>query len=81
MIAAVAAALLAFLCFCRPISSSKATASCGPRFGNNVWAEVDGEVQQVNVEHDPLVKKGRCWSCSESLDLDKEIAEVSGAAC
>ena len=48
----------------------------------NVWAEVDGEVQEVNVEHDQAVKKGEVLVVQESPDSGKgnRVAQRRAAA-
>jgi multidrug efflux pump subunit AcrA (membrane-fusion protein) len=43
-----------------------------------VWAEVDGEVQQLLVAHDQPVTKDQVLVVQESPDLDKEIASLNG---
>jgi hypothetical protein len=49
-----------------------------PTLRQHIWAEVDGEVQQVLVKHDDAVTKGQVLVVQESPDLDKEIASLNG---
>jgi biotin carboxyl carrier protein len=44
----------------------------------HVFAKLDGEVQQVRVEHDSPVKKGDLLVVEHSLDLDKEAETTRG---
>jgi biotin carboxyl carrier protein len=77
VIAAVAA-LVAFLC-CYPADFKlEGDGKLRPTLRHNVWAEVDGEVQQVLVEHDEPVTKGQLLVVQRSLDLEKEIASLQG---
>jgi biotin carboxyl carrier protein len=43
-----------------------------------VFAKLEGEVQQVKVEHDTEVKKGQLLVVEHSLDLDKEKDTTRG---
>lgn len=56
----------------------KGDAQLKPRLRQHVWAEVDGYVQDVKVEHDELVKKDQELVIQESPDLDKEIESLNG---
>lgn len=49
-----------------------------PKVRQNVYAQLDGDVQQVLVEHDSEVSKGDLLVVERSLDLDKEWEEVNG---
>lgn len=44
----------------------------------NVYAQVDGIIKNVNVEHDDVVHKGDVLLVLESPDLDKEIERIRG---
>jgi multidrug efflux pump subunit AcrA (membrane-fusion protein) len=49
-----------------------------PMVRRNVWAEVDGEVQEVRVKHDQQVKSGDILVVQRSRELEKEIEGVNG---
>ena len=50
---------LSFLCFYPAELKLEGEGHLRPKIRKNVWAEVEGEVQQVNVEHDSKVKQER----------------------
>jgi multidrug resistance efflux pump len=49
-----------------------------PVIRQNVWAEINGDVQQVLVEHDDPVKKGQLLVEQHSDELEKQIKETQG---
>jgi biotin carboxyl carrier protein len=72
------AALIAFLCLFPKEFKLEGDGKLRPIIRQNVWAEVNGNVQQVLVEHDDLVKKGQLLVEQNSPDLEKEIETVQG---
>jgi hypothetical protein len=78
---AVTGAILAFLLFLTFFPAEfklKGDGELKPTIRQNVWAEVDGYVQKVNVAHEQMVKKGEVLVEQESPDLDKEIESLKG---
>jgi biotin carboxyl carrier protein len=69
---------IAFLCFYPANFKLEGDGKLRPTLRQNVWAEVDGEVEQVLVEHDDVVKKGELLIVQQSPDLEKEIETVHG---
>ena len=49
-----------------------------PQIRQNVYAQLDGDVTQVLVEHDSPVTKGQLLVVERSVDLDKQWEEVNG---
>ena len=72
------AALVAFLCFYPADFKLEGDGKLRPTVRQNVWAEVDGEVQEVLVEHDQPVTKNQLLVVQQSRDLEKEIESVNG---
>lgn len=77
VIAAVVAAI-AFLCFYPAELKLEGTGKLRPKERKNVWADVDGLVQQINVEHDQKVNKDDVLIVERSPELEKEIAAKQG---
>jgi multidrug efflux pump subunit AcrA (membrane-fusion protein) len=75
---ALIAAAISFLCFFPLDFKLEGDGRLRPKVRHNVWAEVDGEVNEVHVKHDQLVKKGDIILVQRSLDLEKEIVAVKG---
>jgi multidrug efflux pump subunit AcrA (membrane-fusion protein) len=78
---AVTGAIVAFLLFLTFFPAEfklKGDGELKPTIRQNVWAEVDGYVQKVNVTHEQMVKKGDILVEQESPDLDKEIESLKG---
>ncbi|MEX0613456.1 MAG: HlyD family efflux transporter periplasmic adaptor subunit [Pirellulales bacterium] len=75
--AAVVAAI-AFLCFYPADFKLEGDGRLRPTARQNVWAEVDGEVERVLVQHDERVTKGQLLVVQQSRDLEKQIAELEG---
>lgn len=75
---AASAAAIAFLCFYQADFKLEGDGRLRPKIRHNVWAEVDGEVQQVLVEHDDPVKMDQVLLVQRSRDLEKEIESISG---
>jgi biotin carboxyl carrier protein len=69
---------IAFLCLYPADFKLAGDAKLRPKDRQNVWAQVDGPVKQVLVEHDAPVKKGQILLVQESPDLDKEIEALNG---
>jgi hypothetical protein len=49
-----------------------------PEIRRNVYAQLDGDVKQVLVEHDSQVTKDQLLVVQRSVDLDKQWEEVNG---
>ncbi|MCC7476197.1 MAG: HlyD family efflux transporter periplasmic adaptor subunit [Pirellulales bacterium] len=79
-LAAIGAALtaLALLCFYPVELKLEGDGKLRPKVRKNVWAEVNGEIHQVNVEHDQPVRKDEVILVQHSPDLEKEIAALDG---
>jgi multidrug resistance efflux pump len=77
VIAAIGGAI-AFLCFYPKTFNLEGDGKLRPKIRHNVWAEIDGEVEKVNVEHDAVVKQGDVLLEQRSLDLEKEIVAKNG---
>ncbi len=73
-----AIALVGFLCFFPKEFKLEGDGKLKPKIHNYLYAEVDGEVQQVLVEHNDLVKKGQVLIVQRSLELEKEIVSKNG---
>jgi biotin carboxyl carrier protein len=73
VLAAIAAALLIKTDF-----TLEGKAKLRPSVRQHVFAKLDGDVQQVLVEHDSPVKKGELLVVEHSLDLDKELETTHG---
>jgi multidrug efflux pump subunit AcrA (membrane-fusion protein) len=74
----VTAAVIAFLCLYPKEFKLEGDGKLRPIIRQNVWAEVNGYVQQVLVEHDDLVKKDQLLVEQRSDELAKEIETVQG---
>jgi hypothetical protein len=72
------AAAVAILTFWPADFNLKGDGKLVPTLRRHVWAEVDGEVQEVHVVHDQPVKKGEILVVQESPDLEKEIESLNG---
>src|SRR4051794_28752474 len=77
-ISAAVIGAIAFLCFYQTDFKLEGEAKLLPKIRKNVYAQVDGLIKKVNVEHDDLVHKGDVLLVQESPDLDKQIEEVRG---
>jgi multidrug efflux pump subunit AcrA (membrane-fusion protein) len=75
---AAAVAFFSFLCFYQRTFNLEGDGKLRPKVRSYAWAEVDGEVEQVLVDHDNEVKKGQVLLVQDSLELDKEIVKVNG---
>ncbi len=69
---------IAFLCFYQADFKLEGDAKLRPKVRQNVYAQVDGPITKVSVDHDSLVHKGDVLLEQESFDLDKEIESVNG---
>jgi hypothetical protein len=69
---------IAFLCFYPADFKLEGEAKLRPKIRQYVYAQVDGQIKKVNVEHDDLVHKGDVLLVQESPDLDKQIETVNG---
>jgi multidrug efflux pump subunit AcrA (membrane-fusion protein) len=69
---------LSFLCFYPAELKLEGEGHLRPKARKNVWAEVDGEVQKVNVEHDQKVKKDDVVIVQRSQELESKIAAAEG---
>jgi multidrug efflux pump subunit AcrA (membrane-fusion protein) len=71
-------AAIAFLCLYPADFKLEGDGKLRPMLRQNVWAEVEGEVQKVHVEHDAAVEKGQVLLELRSPDLEKQIEELQG---
>jgi multidrug resistance efflux pump len=71
-------AAVAFLCFYPAEFKLEGDGNLRPTVRRHVWAEVNGEVQKVLVDHDEVVTKGQVLLTQRSRDLEKEIESASG---
>ncbi len=69
---------LSFLCFYPAELKLEGEGHLRPKVRKNVWAEVEGEVQQVNVEHDSKVKQNEVVIVQRSQELETKIAAAEG---
>ncbi|HEX3601603.1 MAG TPA: HlyD family efflux transporter periplasmic adaptor subunit, partial [Lacipirellulaceae bacterium] len=69
---------VSFLCFYPAELKLEGDGHLRPKVRKNVWAEVDGDVEAVNVEHDTLVHKDEVVLVQRSRELEKEIAQANG---
>jgi multidrug efflux pump subunit AcrA (membrane-fusion protein) len=74
----LAAGLISFLCFYPKEFKLEGSGQLQPKTRQNVWAEIDGYVEKVLVEHDAEVKKGDLLLVQRSLELEKQIAATTG---
>src|SRR6185503_19673225 len=77
-ISAAVIGAIAFLCFYPADFKLEGDAKLRPKIRKNVYAQVDGLIKKVNVEHDDLVHKGDVLLVQESPDLDKEMESIRG---
>jgi hypothetical protein len=77
-ISAAIVGAIAFLCFYPKELKLEGEGRLRPKIRKSVWAEVDGEAQKVNVEHNELVKKGDVLVVQESIDLQNELIDRNG---
>ncbi len=70
--------LLGVLCFWPIDFNLHGTGHLRPKVRQHVFAQLDGDVQDVLVEHDSPVKQGDVLVVERSLDLEKEIETVRG---
>lgn len=77
-ISAACIAAVLFLCFYPAELKLEGSGKLRPKTRKNVWAEVDGEIQQVNVKHDQKVTTGEVLLVQRNTDLEKEIAAKTG---
>jgi hypothetical protein len=77
-ISAAVIGAVAFLCFYQADFKLEGEAKLRPKIRKNVYAQVDGLIKKVNVEHDDLVHKGDVLLMQESPDLDKEMESIRG---
>ena len=71
-------AFLAFMCFYPAQFKLEGDGKLLPTVRQHVWAEENGEVQQVLVDHDELVTKGELLVVQRSRDLEKEFEATRG---
>ena len=77
-ISALVIAAIAAACLIPTDFTLEGKAKLRPSVRQHVFAKLDGEVQQVLVEHDSPVKKGDLLVVEHSLDLDKEAETTRG---
>ncbi|HJQ80599.1 MAG TPA: HlyD family efflux transporter periplasmic adaptor subunit [Lacipirellulaceae bacterium] len=72
------AALIAFFSLYPKEFKLEGDGKLRPVIRQNVWAEINGDVQQVLVEHDDPVKKGQLLIEQHSDELEKQIKTTRG---
>ena len=72
------AALIAFFSLYPKEFKLEGDGKLRPVIRQNVWAEINGDVQQVLVEHDDPVKKGQLLIEQHSDELEKQIKTTQG---
>jgi biotin carboxyl carrier protein len=77
-ISAAVIGAVAFLCFYPADFKLEGDAKLRPKVRQNVYAQVEGRIKKVNVDHDDLVHKGDVLLVQESTELDKKMEEVRG---
>jgi multidrug resistance efflux pump len=79
-LAAIAAgvAAIAFLCLYPADFKLEGDGKLRPMLRQNVWAEVNGQVEKVLVDHDEPVTKDQLLLELSSRDLEKEIIHLQG---
>jgi biotin carboxyl carrier protein len=75
--AMVGAALLA-ACLVRTDFTLEGNGTLRPTMRRNVFANLDGEVREIRVADNAMVKKGQLLVVEESRELEKEIEAVRG---
>ena len=75
---ALVVAALSLLCFYPAELKLEGEGHLKPKVRKNVWAEVDGTVEEVNVDHDSKVTKDDVILVQRSPELEKEIAAAEG---
>ena len=66
---------IAFLCFYQADFKLEGEAKLRPKVRQNVYAQVDGPIEKVNVEHDQFVHKGDVILVQRSYELEKQIEQ------
>jgi hypothetical protein len=77
-ISAAVIGFIAFLCFYPWDFKLEGTGHLKPSRRQPVWAEVDGKVDKLLVEHDDAVTTGQVLLVQQNFDLEKEIVAVNG---
>jgi biotin carboxyl carrier protein len=77
-ISALVVAAIAAACLIKTDFTLEGKAKLRPTVRQHIFAKLDGEVQQVLVEHDSPVKKGDLLVIERSLDLEKEKETTTG---
>jgi hypothetical protein len=72
------AVALGFLCFYPAEFKLEGDGRLRPEVRQNVWADVDGNVEQVLVDNDQVVDKDQVLIVLENRILDKEIEQTQG---
>ena len=67
--------------WCRPISRSKATASCGRRCGKTCLPSSTAKCSRSSSRTTRRSRKASCWSSQDSRDLEKEIGNDARRTC
>ena len=70
--------LAAVLIFVKKNFNMEARGELQPRVRQNVFADVDGTVQEVHVKHGQYVQQGDLLVKLDNPDLDNELARVDG---
>ncbi len=77
-ISAATAGTIAFLSLYPADFTLEGSGRLRPKIRQNVFAMLDGEAQEVRVEHDSQVAKGQVLVVQRSRDLEKEIESTNG---
>jgi multidrug efflux pump subunit AcrA (membrane-fusion protein) len=72
------AGLIAFLCLYQREFKLEGDGKLRPVIRQNVWAEIDGDVRQVHVEHNVQVEKGQVLVEQHSDELETKIKDTQG---
>ncbi len=72
------AAALAFLCFYPAEFKLEGDGRLKPTSRQSVWAETNGYVTEVKIQHDDPVTKGQLLVVQRSLELEKQLAQTQG---
>ncbi len=68
----------AFLCLWPADFDLESDGKLQPAVRAQVFAELDGRITKVHVEHGTMVKKGDLLAEMENSDLEKQMAEAQG---
>jgi multidrug efflux pump subunit AcrA (membrane-fusion protein) len=78
LVTALVLGAVAAACFVKTDFTLEAEGRLRPKLRQNVYAQLDGDVQEVLIEHNSEVTQGQPLVVQRSLDLDKQWEEVNG---